>query len=169
MPLIFSVAFEARTLLFLHVRAVSKSTPGSSLPGPYIFGTFARTSAKCSTVSAWDRKLRESQTRDLGGFATKIFCPPGFPNYSTTTVALASQTRHLQISRPPFVFASSSPLRLRSSSAPSPPPLLPTVLALISENTTDPKISKRYRARNSEFHAMLIWNKVVYLFFLRRA
>ena len=132
-----------------------------SEPGPYIFGTFARTSATCSTVSAWDRKLREPRPWDLIGFASEVFGAPGFPNYSTTTASLASRTRHLQTSPPPFVFASSSPLSLRSSSAPSPPPLLPTVLALISENTTDSKISKRSRARNSEFHAMLIRNKVV--------
>ena len=89
-----------------------------SKPGPYIFGRCARTSAKCSTVSACDRKLREPRTRDLRGFVTEIFGAPGFPNVETTIVSLASRTPHLQISPSSrclrVVFSPSSSLLFRS-------------------------------------------------------
>ena len=110
--------------------AESEPADTRSKPGPYIFGTCARTSTKCSTVSACDRKLREPRTRVLRSIATEILNAPGLHNVEATIVCLASRTPQPS----PIVFASSSPHCLRSNSAPSPPPLLPMVLALISEN-----------------------------------
>ena len=82
---------DAGTLIFLHVRAVSKSMLGLNLrtrcpSQDLVFLLRAR--GRPPNVQPFQRvKLREPQTQDLGGFASEIFDAPGFPNVETTIVS----------------------------------------------------------------------------------
>ena len=107
--------------------------------------------AKCSTVSAWDLKLRKPQTWDLRGFVTEIRGAPSFPNVKTTVVSFAARARTSKYRPPAYSWkpralaekeGSRLRMRRRISEVPRPNPARISNALRIHERITDESIAK---------------------------
>ena len=113
--------FSARARGFQEYGGIEPADTRSE-PGPYIFGTYP------PNVQPFQRETVDSASFELG------ISEASFHKFSARPASpITTQPSRLEPGTSKYHAPTSSSRRLRSSSAPSPPPLLPTALALISE------------------------------------